>query len=663
MEIKVEKEEEKQRGGVEDKRTGTMANIPTASKASYEAGEYKKILEILRARLGVGNYQKLIRIDNPELHHFIARYVELCNPDKIFVCTDSLEDIEYVRCEAIRGGEEEELAMDGHTVHFDGYHDQARDKGNTKFLIPKGVDLGSGLNTIEREEGLREIHALMRDIMKGHQLFVRFFCLGPLKSAFSIPAVQLTDSGYVAHSEDLLYRQGYEEFVRLRQSPRFFKFVHSAGELDERMTSKNLKERRIYIDLEDETVYSVNTQYGGNTIGLKKLSMRPAIHRASKENWLTEHMFIMGVHGPSGRVTYFTGAFPSLCGKTSTSMLVGETIVGDDIAYLRNKNGGIRAVNPENGIFGIIQGVNAKDDPRIWKALHSPGEIIFSNVLVTEDKGVYWIGKDEKVPDRGYNHSGDWKTGKVDAEGNLIPPSHPNARFTLDMRLLANVDPELDNPEGVVIGGILYGGRDSDTKVPVEESFDWVHGVITMGVALESETTAATLGKEGVRKINPMSNLDFLSISLGRYIANHLTFGAHLKNPPSIFSVNYFLKDREGNFVNDRTDKAVWLKWMELRAHRDVEAIRTPTGLIPRYEDLKKLFKTVLNKEYTGSDYVTQFSLRVRGNIDKIERVKKFFETNVPDTPQIVFEVLEEQRQRLLEARERYGDFISPHKW
>ncbi len=621
--------------------------------------EDKREMERLKSRLGAESYKKLIRIDNPELHHFIAKYVELCNPDMVFVSTDSPQDIQYIRTEAIRAAEEHELAVAGHTVHFDGYYDQARDKSNTKFLLPQGVNLGTGMNAMDREEGLKEIHDIMRDIMRGHQLYVRFFCLGPLKSEFSITAVQLTDSGYVAHSEDLLYRQGYEEFVRLGQSARYFKFVHSAGELDDRKTSMNIDKRRIYIDLESETVYSANTQYGGNTIGLKKLAMRTAINRASREGWLNEHMFIMGVHGPSNRVTYFTGAFPSLCGKTSTSMLPGETIVGDDIAYLRQKNGRIRAVNPERGIFGIIRGVNSIDDPSIWAILHSPGEIIFSNVLVTAEETPYWLGSNEDPPQKGINHSGEWQHGKKDADGNDITPSHPNARFTLDMHLLNNLDPNIDNPDGVVIDGIIYGGRDSDTKVPVEQSFNWVHGVITMGAALESETTAATLGKEGERKLNPMSNLDFLSIPIAKYIENHLAFG-HITNPPCIFSVNYFLRDTAGNFTNAKIDKAAWLKWMELRTHQEVEAIETPTGLIPKYDDLKRLFREVLNKDYTREEYIKQFTVRVAENLAKLERVEQFYRTKVPDTPAIVFTVFEEQRQRLIKAREEQGDYIEP---
>ncbi len=621
----------------------------------------KKNMDMLKTKLGEKNYQKLIGINNPNLHQFIAEYVELCNPDEIFVCTGSPEDIQYIREEAIRSKEEKELAIEGHTFHFEGYHDQARDKKNTKFLLPKGVDLGPNINVIDKEEGLKEIRAILKNIMQGHKLYVLFFCLGPTNSEFSIPSVQLTDSSYVAHSESLLYRPGYEEFKKLGDSKRFFKFVHSEGEL-ENGVSKNVDKRRVYIDLQENVVYSANTQYGGNTIGLKKLAMRLAINLALQEGWLTEHMFIMGVHGPKGRVSYFAGAFPSLCGKTSTSMLEGETIVGDDIAYLRKKSGEIRAVNVEKGIFGIIQSINSKDDPILWKALNNPGEIIFSNVLVTEEKDVYWIGKDGEVPIKGINHSGEWTIGKKDSGGTEISPSHRNARFTLDLKLLENIDPEINSPEGVVVRGIIYGGRDSDTWVPVEESFNWAHGVITKGASLESETTAATLGEEGVRNFNPMSNLDFLSVPIGRYIESHLNFGASLKNPPLIFSVNYFLKGPDGNFMNSIADKAVWLKWMELRAHKEVGVIETPTGLIPKYQDLKKLFKEVLGRNYSKEDYLKQFMLRVPENLAKIGRIMGIYK-KIPNTPQILFKVLEEQRQRLNKAREKHGDYISPDKF
>jgi len=621
-----------------------------------------KTKAFLKEKIGEEGYNKLMRIDNPNLHQFIAKYIEHCTPDKVFICTDAPEDIKYIREAAIKNGEEAPLAIEGHTIHFDNYYDQARDKAHTLILLPPGKKLDKSIKTGNRDECLKEIHEIMKGIMKGKELYVRFFCLGPTNSEFSQPVVQLTDSAYVAHSEDILYRQGFEEFVRQGKNARFFKIVHSAGELDERKTSKNLDKRRIYIDLEEDIVYSANTQYGGNTIGLKKLSMRLAINRGSKEGWLTEHMLVMGVHGPNGRVTYFTGAFPSLCGKTSTAMLDNETIVGDDIAYLRKKDGEVRAVNVEKGMFGIIMGINSKDDPIQWKALHTPGELIFSNVLVTPDKNVYWIGKDGEVPEKGINHSGEWFKGKKDKDGNEITPSHRNARFTLSLERLENLDPTLHDPKGVVVGGIVYGGRDSDTWVPIEESFDWTHGIITKGASLESETTAATLGKEGVRKFNLMSNLDFLSIPISKYIQANLDFAKGLERTPLIFSVNYFLKDKDGNFLNEKTDKKVWYKWAELRVHKEVDAIKTPTGYIPKYEDLKRLFKEVLNKDYSEDDYKKQFMIRIPESLAKIERIKKIYETEVLDPPKILFETLDAQKERLLEAQKKYGNYITPEK-
>ena len=199
--------------------------------------------------------------------------------------------------------------------------------------------------------------------------------------------------------------------------------------------------------------------------------------------------------------------------------------------------------------------------------------------------------------------------------------------------------------------------------VPVEEAFDWVHGVITKGTSLESEATAAVLGKEGVREFNPMANLDFLSTTLGKYIKSHLKFGEKLKRPPKIFSVNYFLKNRKGKFLNIKMDKAVWLKWMELRSHNEVWAVKTPTGLIPMYEDIKKLFKHVLNKGYSEKKYSEQFSLRVQEHLLKIDRIVNIYRTKVPQAPEIIFEVLEEQRRRLIAARDKFGDYVAPEKF
>ncbi|KPK42968.1 MAG: phosphoenolpyruvate carboxykinase [Omnitrophica WOR_2 bacterium SM23_29] len=611
----------------------------------------EKYAGLLKTKCGQKNYEKLLTLNNPSLLDFIGKYVQLCNPSSVFVRTDSLKDYQYIRERTIAQGEETRLKLNGHTFHFDGYFDQARDKENTKFLITKDLDLGPGLNCIDREAGLKEIQDILRNIMQGKQMYILFLSLGPLDSDFSVYAVQITDSGYVAHSEDMLYRPAYEVFKRRGSNIEFFKYVHSAGELNNNV-SKNVDKRRIYIDFLDNIVYSVNTQYAGNTVGLKKLALRLAIRKAHKEKWLAEHMFVMGVHGPNNRKTYFAGAFPSLCGKTSTCMVEGETILGDDIAYLRKKDKKVFAVNVERGIFGIIRDVNSQDDPLIWEALNKPDEVIVSNILV-KDGVAYWQGDGREIPAEGINFSGRWFRDKVDEKKNIIPYAHPNARYTITLKSLRNCDLDLENPRGVEIGGIIYGGRDSDTWPPVFESFDWQHGVITIAASLESETTAATLGKEGIRKFNPMANLDFLSIPIGKYIKNHLDFAKDLKNPPLIFGVNYFLKDKNGQFLTGRQVKRVWLKWMELRVHRDAEAIRTPIGFFPKYEDLKKLFLKVLNKDYVEEDYIKQFTLRVNQNLDKAVRIIKIYREKVPDTPKIIFDILQKQKQRLQEAKEK----------
>jgi phosphoenolpyruvate carboxykinase (GTP) len=340
-------------------------------------------------------------------------------------------------------------------------------------------------------------------------------------------------------------------------------------------------------------------------------------------------------------------------------MLPGETILGDDIAYFRAVDGRCMAANAESGIFGIIQNVNAKDDPSIWDVLTRPGEVIFTNVLINDEKP-YWLGMGVSTPNSGENFSGTWHKGKEDAKGTEIPLAHKNARYTVALMDLPNCDPELDNPEGVELAGIMYGGRDAKAYLPAQQSFDWNHGIIAYGASLETETTFAIIGKEGVPEINLMSIQDFVAIPLGKYVSNNLEFGKKLRNQPLIFGVNYFLRDMEGNFVNGIRDKHVWVKWMELRAHGEAGALVTPTGKIPEYEILVQLFKEVLGKDYTEEDYVSQFTLRVPENIAKIDRVVEYHRSKVDKSPALVFEVLKEQRNRLVEARDRYGEYISP---
>ena len=618
----------------------------------------EQFAEVLKNKMDASSFAKLDALGNDKLCAFVVDVVGLCRPDKVKVCDDSPADIAFCRQLAIDNREERSLAVKGHTAHFDGYFDQGRDKEVTKYLLPKGMDLGERLNSMDRDEGLKEIRGFFAGAMKGRTMLVRFFCLGPTNSAFSISCAQITDSAYVCHSEDMLYRPGYEQFKRLGGKGDFFRFLHATGKVDERMASAEPDKKRIYIDITEDMVMSVNTQYAGNTVGLKKLALRLAIRKADREGWLAEHMFLMGSRGPGGRVTYFVGAFPSACGKTSTAMLPGETILGDDIAYLRLMDGQMRAVNVEAGIFGIIADVSAKGDPLIWDVLHAPGEVIFGNVLL-KDRMPYWLGMGEEIPSEGENFIGRWTQGAKGPDGKEVPPAHKNARYTIRLRDLANLDPNFEDPQGVPVGGVIYGGRDSDTSVPVTESFDWVHGVVTMGSALESETTSATLGAEGVRTFDLMSNLQFLAIPIGKYIQNHLDFGAAVKSPPKMFNTNYFLKSKDGKYLNGMLDKSVWVKWAELRTHGDVQAIKGPCGYIPKYEDIKKLFQQVLKKDYTEAQYLEQFQIRTPELLAKIARIEKIYRGEA-DTPKIVLDTLAAQRERLETLRKAKGDYVAP---
>ncbi|MCF2141754.1 MAG: phosphoenolpyruvate carboxykinase (GTP) [Candidatus Lokiarchaeota archaeon] len=604
---------------------------------------------------------KLAALNNPKVEKVVKDAIELMKPAKVMVFTDSLEEIQRFRQLAIDYQEEKRLKIDGHTIHYDGYHDQARDKAHTATLLPKGETLSRGLNVIEREQGLKEILSIMDGAMRNKVMVVRFFCLGPTHSRFAIPTLQITDSFYVGHSEDLLYRPGYEQFRQhLIDKNDFFYFWHSAGELDERNCTKNVDKRRIYIDPLEYRVFSVNNQYAGNSLACKKLALRLAIYRANHSDWLAEHMFLSAFYPlDRSRKTYFTGAYPSACGKTSTAMIPGATIVGDDIVYIREgKDGDMRAVNIEQGIFGIIKDVNPKDDPVIYKAITTPKEVIFSNVLTTDEGKVYWTGMGvDEYPTEGWNHAGKWKKGMKDSNGKEIPISHPNARFTVRIDELENIDEKLHDPEGAPVSGILYGGRDSDTTVPIAESLNWEHGVF-IGATIESETTSATLGQEGVRKSSPMANMDFIIVPLGKYFKNHLKFGKKLKKCPKVFSTNYFLKDADGKYLNTKLDKKVWLLWAEGRVHGDYDGIETPIGVIPKYDDLRSLFAAVFDgRIYSKEEYNAQFSLKIDRYLAKYDRMEALFKDE-PEMPDEFWNELERIRSQLHALKDNKGKSI-----
>jgi phosphoenolpyruvate carboxykinase (GTP) len=390
--------------------------------------------------------------------------------------------------------------------------------------------------------------------------------------------------------------------------------------------------------------------------------MRLAIKLGGTEGWLCEHMFVMSVQNEKkGRATCFCGAFPSACGKTSTAMIPGEKIIGDDIAYFRNIEGEFRAVNVENGIFGIIKDVNAADDPLIFKTLQTPGqEIIFSNVWAGPDNEPYWLGMGVEHPESGRSFSGKWFEGKTDEQDRPIPYAHSNARYTLRLGYLENIDPAYNDKNGVLVEGIIYGGRDSDTSVPIEESPDWKSGIILKACTLESETTSAVIGQEGVLAPQPMANLDFISYPIGAYITNNIRFVDGMKRVPRIYAVNYFLRNEKGQFLTHKLAKKVWLHWAEQRIHKEVEAYRTPLGFIPKYEDLKVLFAEFLGENFSRQLYEELFKFRIDPWIAKISRTIRFYTHTAPDCPREYFDIWKSTAHKLTELKQRYGKVIEP---
>lgn len=619
---------------------------------------------LLKSKMNEASFNKLIALKNEKVMEFVGRFTEHCGPETVYVCDDSKEDEAYIREMSLSKGEEQKLAKKGQTIHWDNYRDQARDKVNTKYLVKKEhLERMKSLNSIEFEQGEQEVLSIAKDIMKGKDAVVKFYCEGPSHSEFTMPCVQITDSWYVAHSECILYRPAYSHFKEMKNKDDFFRFIHSAGQLDNLGCSTNLDKRRIYMDTENNIVYSMNNQYAGNSLGLKKHSMRLAINKSGKEGWLCEHMFVMAcLNKEKERRTYFTGAYPSGCGKTSTSMIPGEEVVGDDIAYFRNIDGEFRAVNVEKGIFGIIKDVNAKDDPVIFENLMKDQELIFSNVLQGPDNNPYWLGSGVEAPDKGRNHSGpNWYKGKKDSDGNEIGIAHGNARYTMRLDYLSNFDRAgFEDKKGVKVQGVLYGGRDSGITVPVEESPSWEDGILLKACTLESETTSATLGAEGVRKPSPMANLDFVSYPIGEYTDNNVKFVKGLKQVPKIFSTNYFLKDENGKFCNSKLAKKVWLHWAEGRIHGEYEALDTPTGKIPLYNDVKDLFKKFLQEDYTEDEYTYQFTFRCDNWIAKLERTKAFFKKMDTGTPAYIFRKWDDTILKIKDAKSKYGNLIKP---
>ncbi len=610
---------------------------------------------------------RILNIKNPRVLIRIANSIVLCNPRSIFVNTGSSEDLKFINNLSIEKGEESPLAMEGHTIHYDLAKEQGRIVDRT-YYIANPEDLVSSLaNRMDRPTAFEQVKSNMKGIMKDMTMIIGFYMRGPVGAPVSNPALEITSSTYVAHSAELLYRNTYADFDgEVEKLGYFFTNVHSEG----LNRDEDLPNARVFMDRKFQTTYSFNCTYAGNTLLLKKGNHRFAVDKAVYENTgseLSEHMFITGIHGPNGRVTWVAGAAPSGCGKTTTAM-AGNVFIGDDLAQMWIAGDGtIRSINPESGIFGIVEDVNLEGDPLLMKVLRKPGhEVIWSNVLIDENKVPHWIGNNEEHPDKGFNFQGEWFKGKTDSDNKKIPLSHPNSRCTLKSSSLDNYSDEAENPDGALTRVFTYSGRDADTMPPVWVAQNSDAGVV-IGACIVSAATATEVGASGVKRA-PWANAPFIPGALGDYMDAQFKFFGNDKikkeYKPVMAGLNYFLTDQarggeSSKLIGEKKDVKVWLSWLERYAYDEVEYIATPIGNLPKYEDLKALFKDIINKDYTKELYTKQFSLYLDNILQRVELQQDAY-SKEENIPQALFDILAEQKQQLLKLKDAHGSIVAP---
>lgn len=621
--------------------------------------------KVIDENLDAPNKEKLATIRNEEALLKIANAISMCKPEKVFIDSGSEEDIQWIREYSLEKGEEKKLAKDGHTIHFDLPQDQARLVNQTFYIINEGEQMSSLAKSVLRADALEYVKKYMDGIMRNKTLMIGFFSRGPVGAEAAIPAIEISSSTYVMHSGELLYRNCFADFdSEVERAGLFFTNVHAEGD----NTPEDVPNARIFMDRSWQTTFSTFCTYAGNTLLLKKGNHRFCVDYATyykAGDQLSEHMFITGMTGPGGRKTYFAGAAPSGCGKTTTAM-VGTDFIGDDLAQIWiDAEGIIRAINPEKGIFGIVEDVNREGDPHLMDCLRGDGtEVIWSNVLI-DDKGTpHWVGNGEEHPQKGVNFQGEWYEGKKDAEEKLIPMSHKNSRCTLLASEIKNhATAQAEDPAGVPVRVFTYSGRDADTMPPVWVAKNPDEGVV-IGASIVSQATATEVGATGVRR-QPWANAPFIPGALADYMEAQFTFFNSEKisssAKPVMAGLNYFLthENRGGEgkgLLGEKKDVKVWLGWLELYVNGDVEAIETPIGMLPRYEDLKTLFAGI-NKEYPQSLYQMQFAIYVDKIVQRIDLQKTEYskEANIP---QRLFEIYSQQKEELLSLKEKHGSVV-----
>ena len=627
----------------------------------------EKAINFLKNRLDQTNLSKMLHINHPEILIKIANAIVMCEPEKVFINTGSEEDYQHIKDLCLKKGEESKLAMDNHYIHFDLKEEQGRITDRTFYIVDPGENVSSLANKMSRADALVEIREKMTGIMHDKTMIIGFYMRGPVGAPVSNPAIEITSSAYVAHSAEILYRNSYTFFNNeVDRLGYFFSNIHSEG----LNRPEDLPNARVFMDRHDQTTYSFNCTYAGNTLLLKKGNHRFTVDMAvykNRGNELAEHMFITGLKGPGGRVTWFAGAAPSGCGKTTTAM-AGDYFIGDDLAQIwRDEEGLVRAINPESGIFGIVEDVNWEGDPHLMEVLRKPGsEVIWSNVLIDENKIPYWTGNDKELPEKGINFQGPWQKGKLDKQADEVPVSHPNARCTVRSKALSNYSERSEDPEGVEIRIVTYSGRDSDTMPPVRAAKAFDYGVV-IGASIVSAATATEVGASGIKRA-PWANAPFIPGPLGDYMDSQFKFFGHEKiadsHKPILAGLNYFLTEesRGGDstkLLGEKRDVKVWLSWLERLVHNEVEVIKTPVGGIPKFEDLKRLFQSLIGKDYTEELYNKQFSLYIDKLIARIELQSDAYGKEV-DIPERLFEIQKEEIEIFRELKSKYGSVVTP---
>lgn len=617
------------------------------------------------------NLAKINKIKNEEALLKIANAASMFQPEDIWLNTGSEADLQTTRDKVIENGEEFKLKVDGHTCHYDLPEDQARLVKQTYYIVNEEEDVSVLAKKLVRSEAYDYIKNTMVGMMKGRTMTVSFWNRGPVGAKAAIPAVMITDSYYVVHAGNILYPNVFEHFdEEIERAGTYFFNVHSYGTFK----SEDISKARIYMDRSWQTSYSMYCTYAGNTLLLKKPNHRfhvdhSTYYRVEKE--ISEHMFITGLTGPGGRKTYFAGAAPSGCGKTTTAM-VGTDFIGDDLAQMWIENDGtLRAVNPEIGIFGILKDVNREGDPELMKILRAdkPAECIYTNVLIEKDGTPRWVGDGDPEPTEGKNYLGQWKADMKDKEGNPIPCSNPNSRCNVYCTDISNYNKEAaTDPAGVPVKVITYSGRDSDTMPPVWVGKNPDEGVV-IGASIQSAATATEVGAKGIRR-QPWANEPFIPGPLADYMNAQFKFinSDKLTQKPIMAGLNYFLTygARGGDpddtkLLGEKKDVKAWLTWLELRAYNEIKAIDTPIGYIPLYEDLKGIFNETISKKYPKELYDKQFSFYIDNIIARIDLQKEAYGKE-KDCPERIFEVYDEQRNGLEALKEKYGSIVSPEQ-